>query len=459
MSGCPMRTGLWRGFPRLGLEEPKSMPNNLLRCLGWAACLLALGHPAITRGQEKSILQGLNAEVFGGDPGGSRNPVSVKAEFYAKPGDRAGQLAITAELEEGWHTYSITQPPGGPIRTRIKLTESPDFRLTGDFKASPAPKSHVDKEIWKGLTLEEHYGRVTWTAPVEFAEGVDPTQAEISGAVNAQACEKSCLPPKDMPFTAHWAKPAAPIPVPATRPAAANSEVYAMPEATFHGRLEPEVASPGGKVKLVLTAAPTDGWHIYELGRPGGKTVSKPTLIGLTDAAGLEVGATTADLQPTHDADNPVGQHEKPVSWTTELTVPNGAKPGKYKLSGVLAYQICMNHGSCLRPTATGFEATLSVDFNSADGVVPVMFTGKTSYAEAVEALAGKEGQFNVEQIAAVGGPAAGQQPLWRMLGIAFLGGLILNLMPCVLPVIGLKILSFVEQSGRNRGHVFWLNV
>jgi thiol:disulfide interchange protein len=101
----------------------------------------------------------------------------------------------------------------------------------------------------------------------------------------------------------------------------------------------------------------------------------------------------------------------------------------------------------------------LNVDFNSADGVIPVMFTGKTSYAEAVEALTGKEGQFNVEQIAAVGGPAAGKQPLWRMLGIAFLGGLILNLMPCVLPVIGLKILSFVEQSGRNRGHVFWLNV
>ena len=33
------------------------------------------------------------------------------------------------------------------------------------------------------------------------------------------------------------------------------------------------------------------------------------------------------------------------------------------------------------------------------------------------------------------------------MLGLAFLGGLILNVMPCVLPVIALKILSFVQQS------------
>ena len=36
-----------------------------------------------------------------------------------------------------------------------------------------------------------------------------------------------------------------------------------------------------------------------------------------------------------------------------------------------------------------------------------------------------------------------------------FLGGLILNIMPCVLPVIGLKILSFVEQAGHNRRKAF----
>ena len=42
---------------------------------------------------------------------------------------------------------------------------------------------------------------------------------------------------------------------------------------------------------------------------------------------------------------------------------------------------------------------------------------------------------------------------------MGFLGGLILNLMPCVLPVIGLKILSFLEQSGHSRRHALVLNV
>ena len=43
---------------------------------------------------------------------------------------------------------------------------------------------------------------------------------------------------------------------------------------------------------------------------------------------------------------------------------------------------------------------------------------------------------------------------LWTMLGLAFLGGLILNIMPCVLPVIALKILGFVRQSGENPARV-----
>lgn len=40
---------------------------------------------------------------------------------------------------------------------------------------------------------------------------------------------------------------------------------------------------------------------------------------------------------------------------------------------------------------------------------------------------------------------------LWAMVGIALLGGLILNLMPCVLPVLSLKILQAVQSGGMVR--------
>ena len=43
---------------------------------------------------------------------------------------------------------------------------------------------------------------------------------------------------------------------------------------------------------------------------------------------------------------------------------------------------------------------------------------------------------------------------LLTILGGMFLGGLILNLMPCVFPVIGLKIMGFVQQAGADRRKV-----
>lgn len=44
--------------------------------------------------------------------------------------------------------------------------------------------------------------------------------------------------------------------------------------------------------------------------------------------------------------------------------------------------------------------------------------------------------------------PAGGPDGLWIILGLALLGGLILNLMPCVLPVLSIKLLSVVSHGG-----------
>lgn len=56
-------------------------------------------------------------------------------------------------------------------------------------------------------------------------------------------------------------------------------------------------------------------------------------------------------------------------------------------------------------------------------------------------------------------------EALLLALGLAFLGGLILNIMPCVLPVLSIKIMGFVQQSGddpksiRNHGLAFGAGV
>ncbi len=50
---------------------------------------------------------------------------------------------------------------------------------------------------------------------------------------------------------------------------------------------------------------------------------------------------------------------------------------------------------------------------------------------------------------------SGGITKLFLMLGMAFLGGMILNLMPCVLPVLSLKIFDFVKRSGDSRWKIF----
>ena len=54
--------------------------------------------------------------------------------------------------------------------------------------------------------------------------------------------------------------------------------------------------------------------------------------------------------------------------------------------------------------------------------------------------------------------PAA-KTSIWTIFLSAFLGGLILNVMPCVLPVIALKILGFVSDAHNQAGHVRKLGI
>ncbi|MFZ1217957.1 MAG: protein-disulfide reductase DsbD domain-containing protein, partial [Chthoniobacterales bacterium] len=45
-------------------------------------------------------------------------------------------------------------------------------------------------------------------------------------------------------------------------------------------------------------------------------------------------------------------------------------------------------------------------------------------------------------------------ESLWKFLLFGFLGGFILNLMPCVLPVISLKIFGFIQHAGQDRRRI-----
>jgi suppressor for copper-sensitivity B len=79
---------------------------------------------------------------------------------------------------------------------------------------------------------------------------------------------------------------------------------------------------------------------------------------------------------------------------------------------------------------------------------------GKPLTVTVIDGLRGVETEAVARYLSPPAPPAADLATLAGILGLALIGGLILNLMPCVLPVLSLKLLSVVQQGGRARGAV-----
>ena len=303
----------------------KQVSNRLMLLTVFAASWLAAFSSA--RAQLNSFGGGFDV--------GTGAPISAEAVIVAPEGDQPAILVVTAKIEDGYKTYSITQPPGGPVQTKIKVTLSDKFQI-GEFKAVDDPKIHPEP-VFDNLLVEEHSISVSWYAPLRLAQDIEVSSLEIKGKVNAQACNDSgCLPPKDHPFVAKLGK--SPVKLPKVK------------------SLEP------GKITPQTDATTNPNNETVESGN-----VNPPSPIN-TDPSTEENNAAPP--------------------------LPSGKSRTDYDV-GKLAPQLKGNESSSL--------------------------------------------------------------PL--MIGFAILAGFILNFMPCVLPVIGLKLLSFLEQGGKNPRRVLMLNL
>lgn len=242
--------------------------------------------------------------------------------------------------------------------------------------------------------------------------------------------------------------------------------------ATIRGQLKPGVVPPGGKGTLVLTAVPSPGYRIYALGDEGRGGIARPTLIHFLESAHLKFGEPVADRRPkekpeANPKDGVARYYEEAITCTVPIEVPADATAGSHQIEGVFAYQICFSN-SCERPIAVRFAGILNIaPPGTAETETPLTFTPASySAAEPNKSIAATA----PATAGAVGSLFGGLKPrernsttdqdssLFLVLGAALIGGFILNFMPCVLPVIGLKVLSFVNQAGNNRAQAFALN-
>ena len=101
---------------------------------------------------------------------------------------------VKASIEEGWHLYSLTQPPGGPIKTTISVTESSSFAQAGEVR-QPEPQVQFDPNF--EINAEFFDGIVDFLVPVQVKPGASEGDKDLKVQVRFMVCSDTlCLPPQ-----------------------------------------------------------------------------------------------------------------------------------------------------------------------------------------------------------------------------------------------------------------------
>ena len=438
------------------------------------------------------------------NPGGSSKPLELSATFSAFKGTNRGEVSVTAMMAPDWYIYSLTQPKGGPIRTTIQLEDPSQVKSIGTFKPNFEPKITTQPEAFADLRIEKHTEMVIFTAPIEFKEGANPKKLKIKLRYKGQVCKKKCDLVNEK-LTAGFAGFEAPkVVAKGFKPKKSHVLFSGQVSAAKSG----EKIKAGEKILVKISATGLDDHHVYAFSDKISDIPSvNPTLIVFTSLNGWKASLPDASSKPTTKkvGKSEVSYHDKTVTWTFEIEIPNTVKPDTYQLSGVIGFQTCTDN-NCDMPDGVLFHVDVAVDRDSEGG--DLVFRDDASYSDAKKAItnpatdgtdagsssqqkghgshAGSDGKtlpwekfteemltkyakvtdesgnlvpFDINKHVRTNKTAESSYNLFTVIILGFLGGLILNVMPCVLPVIGLKVMSFVQQGGEKKGKVFSLNV
>jgi len=211
---------------------------------------------------------------------------------------------------------------------------------------------------------------------------------------------------------------------------------------------------PGSDV-LVVTVTLEEGWHLYAVDqKPGGPQATR--IVVAADAPQRPTGPFRPDTPPHRRTirDVPgwnglvVEEHAGTVTWRAPLAAhPAGTGD---EIRGSVSLQLCRDN-ACTPPETIPFTARRSAS------ATPL--PAGAADPPAAEPASGEPAVEEAAAPAAAAGAASRPLSLPVALAMGLLGGLILNLMPCVLPVLGLKLMSFAQQSGQARQEIFRLNL
>ena len=419
-------------------------------------------------------------------------PVTWDARYFADSNGN-GVLEVEASLASHWHIYSTTQPKGGPTRTQIEVLGPDEVKLNGQFQPDEPPTKSISS-VYDGLTVEEHAGIVVWSAPVAVPSNFTQSiEVSVRGLVCVADDEDGrCMPINDTlvaNFAGAMRQRATKATVAFQQPATdTNTAPNPTKSKTFRdgkyvvewtAQVLPPSLSPGKSGVIRFTAKPDKEFHVYRVAIDDSESA---TNFVVTKKDGLLVGKPTTNKEAVAHSIlpdlPPIHYYKGSVSFDLPIAAPQDAGDGLKSIEGMIAYQACTDK-SCHKPVALKFTAQVPIgntnaqpapiQFASAKSADALDAAAETKWVDPIKASDGKSAEANTSEpddSGVVSSDTPPKTPLAgagysfiAMLGFAFLGGLILNVMPCVLPVVGLKIMGFVSQAGEDRRRIMLLNV
>jgi thiol:disulfide interchange protein len=232
--------------------------------------------------------------------------------------------------------------------------------------------------------------------------------------------------------------------------------------------------------RINVTARVAPNWHVYSVtqqrGELGGPLATRITVESPSAANPTAAITFVPDVAPeTHFYEDiwpglPVEEHEGTITWSALVPLAEGQSADDVQFSVKVFGQVCKSDGACIPFRDTLYpELTSIVDHFEPEAAPP---TPAPPSPRGHDAVAPAPGSRSLDPLAAAPSPGGadatrglptiiGGQKLvfWQAILFGILGGFILNAMPCVLPVIGLKVLAFAEQGGQSRSRVLALNL
>lgn len=207
----------------------------------------------------------------------------------------------------------------------------------------------------------------------------------------------------------------------------------------------------GDTFKIGVRAIIDDAWHINS-NKPF-EDFLIPTIVEFYEVKGLrfgEVNYPEGESKRFAFSDSPLSVYEGEILIWANVKTTENFTVGEKKLTGKFSYQAC-NDVSCLAPTKIPFEITTVF----VDGTTPVNRINQDKFLTQpfeLGELQGVRDSADNKITKLISGSG-----LLITLMFVFLGGLALNLTPCVYPIIPITISFFVGQASGRVGKSFLL--